>query len=38
MAGMEILLSETDPECFDFEMDTFWVQAGGANPPSGSGG
>lgn len=32
MAGMEILLSETDPECFDFEMDTYWVQAGGADP------
>lgn len=30
--GMEILFSETDPECFDFEIDTYWVQAGGADP------
>lgn len=32
LTGMEILLNETDPETFDFEIDTYWVQAGGANP------
>ncbi len=30
--GMEILLNESDPESFGFEIDTFWVQAGGCNP------
>lgn len=30
--GMEILINETDPEFFDFEIDTYWVQAGGADP------
>ncbi len=30
--GMDILLNETDPEVFDFEIDTYWVQAGGGNP------
>jgi len=30
--GMDILLEETDPLNFDFEIDTFWVQAGGADP------
>lgn len=32
VTGMEILLNETDPEVFDFEIDTYWVQAGGGNP------
>jgi len=32
VTGMEILLNETDPEAFGFEIDTYWVQAGGANP------
>lgn len=32
VTGLEILLNETDPEVFDFEIDTYWVQAGGANP------
>lgn len=32
ITGMDILLNETDPETFDFEIDTYWVQAGGANP------
>lgn len=32
MTVMEILLDETDPECFGFEIDTYWVQAGGADP------
>jgi len=32
VAGMDILLHESDPEAFGFEIDTYWVQAGGANP------
>lgn len=32
VTGMEILLEESDPEVFEFEIDTYWVQAGGANP------
>lgn len=30
--GMELLFSKADPETFGFELDTYWVQAGGANP------
>jgi sugar phosphate isomerase/epimerase len=30
--GLDLLLSKTDPEAFGFELDTYWVQAGGANP------
>ncbi|MBN2851654.1 MAG: sugar phosphate isomerase/epimerase [Clostridia bacterium] len=29
---MDILLEESDKRYFDFEIDTYWVQAGGANP------
>ncbi len=29
---MDILFEETDPDAFGFELDTYWVQAGGANP------
>jgi sugar phosphate isomerase/epimerase len=32
VTGMEILLNKTDPDFFDFEIDTYWVQAGGADP------
>jgi len=32
VTGMDILLEESDPDVFGFEIDTFWVQAGGANP------
>lgn len=32
VTGMEILLKESDPETFGFEIDTYWVQAGGADP------
>ncbi len=32
ITGMELLLNETDPKEFEFEIDTYWVQAGGANP------
>ncbi len=32
--GLEILFEETDPEAFHFEIDTYWIQAGGANPVS----
>ncbi len=30
--GMEVLLQESDPEVFQFEIDTYWVQHGGADP------
>lgn len=30
--GMEIIFDESDPEVFDFEIDTYWIQAGGADP------
>lgn len=30
--GMDFLLENTDPETFDFEIDTYWVQAGGGDP------
>ncbi len=29
---IDILADETDPASFDFEIDTYWVQAGGADP------
>jgi len=29
---MDILLEQSDERYFDFELDTYWVQAGGANP------
>lgn len=32
ITGLEFLLKNTDPEVFSFEIDTYWVQAGGANP------
>lgn len=30
--AMDILFEESDPEVFDFEIDTYWIQAGGADP------
>lgn len=30
--GMDILLEETDPSWFQFELDTHWVTAGGGDP------
>ncbi|WP_168119655.1 TIM barrel protein [Paenibacillus sp. HB172176] len=30
--GMELLQEATDPSAFGFELDMYWVQAGGANP------
>jgi Xylose isomerase-like TIM barrel. len=30
--GFDILFDETEPADFGFEVDTYWVQAGGANP------
>ncbi len=30
---MEYLVAETNPKCFNFIVDTFWVQVGGKNPP-----
>ncbi|MEN6313031.1 MAG: sugar phosphate isomerase/epimerase [Clostridiaceae bacterium] len=32
VTGMDLLLSNTDPETFGFELDTYWIQAGGASP------
>ncbi|GGG75238.1 sugar phosphate isomerase/epimerase family protein [Paenibacillus radicis (ex Gao et al. 2016)] len=32
--GIETLLENTDPESFLFTLDTYWVQAGGADPSS----
>jgi sugar phosphate isomerase/epimerase len=32
VTGMDILLQESDPDAFDFEIDTYWVQHGGADP------
>ncbi|MBN2557828.1 MAG: sugar phosphate isomerase/epimerase [Clostridia bacterium] len=29
---MDILMDETDPDAFDFEIDTYWVQSGGGDP------
>ena len=29
---MDILLEKSDPKYFDFELDTYWIQAGGADP------
>ncbi len=30
--AMDILLDESDPEAFGFELDMYWVQAGGGDP------
>ena len=30
--GMDILLEESDPRTFGFELDVYWVQTGGVNP------
>jgi len=30
--GLDILCDESDPEVFSFEIDTYWIQHGGANP------
>lgn len=30
--GLDILLDETDPDHVKFELDTYWVQAGGGDP------
>lgn len=32
LTGLDILLEESDPEAFHFELDTYWIQIGGANP------
>src|SRR5690625_1899993 len=32
VSGMELLLEESDPEAFGFEIDVYWAQAGGADP------
>jgi sugar phosphate isomerase/epimerase len=30
--GMDILFEQTNPDFVDFELDVYWVQAGGADP------
>ncbi len=30
--GLQTLVDESDPEVFNFEIDTYWVQHGGGNP------
>ncbi|MGI6316289.1 MAG: sugar phosphate isomerase/epimerase family protein [Christensenellales bacterium] len=30
--GMDILLEDTDPSWFRFELDTYWITAGGGDP------
>ncbi|WP_379127217.1 sugar phosphate isomerase/epimerase family protein [Paenibacillus sp. sgz500958] len=32
VTGMDILLNETDPATFGFELDLYWLQAAGADP------
>ncbi len=32
ITGLDILFNESDPEAFHFELDTYWIQMGGANP------
>jgi len=29
---MDIMMDETDPDSFEFEIDTYWVQSGGGDP------
>ncbi|MGG1639014.1 sugar phosphate isomerase/epimerase family protein [Paenibacillus sp. NRS-1760] len=31
-SGMDILMEESDTKSLDFELDVYWVQAGGADP------
>jgi sugar phosphate isomerase/epimerase len=30
--GLQVLAEESDPAVFSFEVDTYWIQHGGANP------
>jgi sugar phosphate isomerase/epimerase len=32
--GLDILMEESDPNAFSFEIDTYWIQHGGGNPAS----
>jgi sugar phosphate isomerase/epimerase len=32
ITGLDVLLQESDPEVFGFELDLYWVQAGGGDP------
>ena len=32
--GLDILMEESSPAAFSFEVDTYWIQHGGANPAS----
>jgi hypothetical protein len=33
--GLQILMESTDPDWFQFEIDTYWVQMAAAIPPTG---
>ncbi|MFH0965692.1 MAG: sugar phosphate isomerase/epimerase [Planctomycetota bacterium] len=33
-SGMDILFEESDPDCFLFEIDTYWIQYAGGDPPA----
>ncbi|MDF2988633.1 MAG: xylose isomerase [Eubacterium sp.] len=32
ITGLDILINESTPDCLGFEIDTYWVQAGGGSP------
>ena len=32
--ALQIMVDESDPQAFSFEIDTYWIQHGGANPVS----
>ncbi|MFP4977431.1 sugar phosphate isomerase/epimerase family protein [Paenibacillus sp. CN-4] len=32
ITGMQVLLEESDPDTFGFELDMYWVQVGGGDP------
>ncbi len=32
ITGLDILINESNPDCLGFEIDTYWVQAGGGSP------
>lgn len=32
ICALDILINETDPKIFGFEIDTYWVQSGGGSP------
>ncbi|MCL2741872.1 MAG: sugar phosphate isomerase/epimerase [Oscillospiraceae bacterium] len=32
LTGLDVIFAESDPKAFNAELDTYWVQAGGASP------